>query len=395
MDDAYRTPLPAQASTYELIQVLPGAHQPGMTNLFTFDELQTAVRAASDGAHDIVYENLNTAGLNVGEAYRRILGRTRTLYRPDDMGAAVGDPIALLALGKLESLALPGANYKLAFTPGLISQVYRKGATALLPVPANVLGSAAGDGGGYVDLDADGHWWIPSGRLFYLPTASASPQERNQGLEHFFLPRRFEDPFGNDIIVDFDSHDLLVAKTTDSVLNLVVATNDYRVLAPALIIDPNGNRAAVSFDALGLVAATAVMGKTTESLGDLLTGFSADLLQVDTDAFYDAPNPHTVAAPLLGNATTRMVYDVNRFFHTRVAAPNDSSKWLPAFAATLAREDHFFHGGPLVIQISFSYSDGFGREIQRKIPAEPGPVVDRGPVINPRWVGSGWTIFNN
>ena len=47
------------------------------------------------------------------------------------------------------------------------------------------------------------------------------------------------------------------------------------------------------------------------------------------------------------------------------------------------------------IQHSFSYSDGFGREIQKKIQAEPGPLVEGGPVVNPRWVGSGWTIFNN
>ena len=47
------------------------------------------------------------------------------------------------------------------------------------------------------------------------------------------------------------------------------------------------------------------------------------------------------------------------------------------------------------MQVSFSYSDGFGREIQKKVQAEPGPVIDGGPVANRRWVGSGWTIFNN
>ena len=47
------------------------------------------------------------------------------------------------------------------------------------------------------------------------------------------------------------------------------------------------------------------------------------------------------------------------------------------------------------IQISFSYSDGFGREIQKKIQSEPGPVTDGGPIVDPRWVGSGWTIYNN
>src|SRR5256885_5136031 len=51
--------------------------------------------------------------------------------------------------------------------------------------------------------------------------------------------------------------------------------------------------------------------------------------------------------------------------------------------------------GPLKIQISFSYSDGFGREIQKKIQAEPGAVTGGGPTVSPRWVGSGWTIFKD
>ena len=34
-------------------------------------------------------------------------------------------------------------------------------------------------------------------------------------------------------------------------------------------------------------------------------------------------------------------------------------------------------------------------EIQKKIQAEAGHVTEGGPIVNPRWVGSGWTIFNN
>ena len=45
------------------------------------------------------------------------------------------------------------------------------------------------------------------------------------------------------------------------------------------------------------------------------------------------------------------------------------------------------------MQISFSYSDGFGREIQKKIQAEPGQSSTAVPIVNPRWVGSGWTIY--
>ena len=48
------------------------------------------------------------------------------------------------------------------------------------------------------------------------------------------------------------------------------------------------------------------------------------------------------------------------------------------FAATLARETHAsdpLPPGGLKVQVSLSYSDGFGREIQKKIQAEPGPIV--------------------
>ena len=155
-----------------------------------------------------------------------------------------------------------------------------------------------------------------------------------------FWPAVFEDPFGNASTVDYDLNDLLVATTIDPVNNVVSATNDYRVLAPALMTDPNGNQTAFSFDALGMVAATALMGKPLQDLGDLLSGFSADLTQAQIDAFYGAADPHTLAPPLLGNATTRVVYDVNRFFNSQTASPTDPSKWQPAFAAKLARETH-------------------------------------------------------
>ncbi len=47
------------------------------------------------------------------------------------------------------------------------------------------------------------------------------------------------------------------------------------------------------------------------------------------------------------------------------------------------------------LQVGVSFSDGFGREIQKKAQADPGPLVPNGPVTTPRWIGSGWTIWNN
>jgi len=152
-----------------------------------------------------------------------------------------------------------------------------------------------------------------------------------------------------------------------------------------------------------MVVGTAIMGKPSPAPveGDALTGFFADLTQAQLDAFFDATDPHTEAPSLLRDATTRIVYDLDRFIRTRQDHPNDPTKWRPACAATLARETHVSSPLPpqgLRIQLSFSYSDGFGREIQKKIQAEPGPLDvndPKAPVVDPRWVGSGWSVFNN
>src|SRR6185369_2749304 len=89
--------------------------------------------------------------------------------------------------------------------------------------------------------DPDGCWWIPSGRVFHSPGSADPPaQELAEAREHFFLPRRFADPFGSETHVAYDAYDLLVAATADAVGNTVFAENDYRVLQPARVTDPNG-----------------------------------------------------------------------------------------------------------------------------------------------------------
>ena len=397
-DDSYRVPVIAESSTYELLQFTPALNQAGITNLFDFAEVEVKIQQSSDGAHDITFENLNPSGLNASEVYRRMIGCQRTYYRPDDFGAAAGDENALLALGQLEAHALAGSGYKLAVTPGLISQVYKRGGVSLLPDPKTVLGSTAIDGGGYVDLDADSSWWMPSGRVFYSPAATSPALEQSQAQKNFYLPRRFTDSFGNATAITYDLNNLLPVQVTDAVGNIIVSSNDYRVLQPSEVTNPNGNRNTAAFDTLGLVAGTAVMGKTTETLGDSLATFAADLTQGQIDSFYNAADPHTLASNLLGTATTRIVYDVMRFYNSRQGSPNDPTKWVPSFAATIARETHVSDlgsGQQTLTQIAFSYSDGFGREIQKKVQAEPGPVVDKGPILDPRWAGNGWTIFNN
>ena len=107
----------------------------------------------------------------------------------------------------------------------------------------------------------------PLGRVFYSPTSDDLPAaELPFAWAHFFLPHRYRDPFHTDpltteTLVTYDTYDPV--ETRDALGNTIHAANDYRVLGPRLMTDPNGNRAEVAFDALGLVVGTAVMGKRT------------------------------------------------------------------------------------------------------------------------------------
>jgi RHS repeat-associated protein len=405
----YRTPLPCEARTYELTGYSPTAAS-GRFQISDFvgpDPDHTG-RLAHVFDSELEYEDEPSGGRQ-----RRLIEQARTLYRENDLSA-------LLPLGQLKSRAVTGEAYKLAFTPGLLARVFRRDGEPLLPDPASVLGAQ----GGYVrsqDLkaagvfpagDPDDRWWIPGGRVFHSPDAGdAAADELAYARQHFFLPHRYRDPFGQTTTITYDTHDLLMVETRDPLGNRVLVGqlkadgeidegkpgNDYRVLQPRLITDPNRNRAEVMFDALGMVAGTAVKGKD-DAEGDTLAGFEPNLTQAQLDGFYDAADPHVPAPTLLSDSTSRIIYDLHRFRRTKQAHPEDPKQWLPVYAATLARESHVHDALPahgLKIQIGFSYSDGFGREIQKKIQAEAGPLVEGGPVVSPRWVGSGWTIFNN
>jgi RHS repeat-associated protein len=409
--DDYRTPLPCESRTYELTGYQ--TKEENNSRFITAD----FVTEAPEGLEHVFDEETNYDLTPGAGRQRRLIEHVRTLYRSDDLSQ-------LQPLASVSAKALPGESYKLAFTPGLLQRVYERGQENLLPNAAEVLAGKQGDGGGYVASqtlralgvfpaptdpnatrsDGDGHWWISAGRVFFAANADvANPaktaaQELAEAHRHFYLPRKFADPFGQSASAGYDKHDLLVIETRDAVGNTVTARHDYRVLQPDLIVDPNGNRSQAAFDTLGMVVGTAVMGKTNEKLGDTLADFETDLTDTQIDGFHDTLDPHIPAPNLLKGASTRIIYDLRRFRLSREAHPDDPARWLPVYAATLARETHASDPAPpggLKIQISFSYSDGFGREIQKKIQAEPGPLVEGGSVVSPRWVGSGWTIFNN
>ena len=387
----YRKPLPAVTRTYELTGYTPtGSAERFQASDFVKpdpNDPDTQKRVHIFNS-EINYEEKPSNGRQ-----RRLIEHVRTLYRPDDLGVSQNDPLALLPLGTVQPLALPGESYKLEFTHGLARQIFVDSGK-LSQVDLDLVLAKEGK---YVHSEGDNNWWIPSGRMFYSPGADNDAlTELTHAQQHFFLPHRYRDPFHTkqvptEMFVDYDAYDLLMLETSDPLGNrvtvgernvdptqpLVRQGNDYRVLQPALMMDPNRNRSTVAFDALGMVAGTAVMGKPEDNPvpGDLLAAtFHTDLTQAEIDQFFANPKG-TMAATLLDSATTRIIYDLTGYWREP-----DPQKKPPAFAATLARETHTSDpvpAGGLKIQVSFSYSDGFGREIQKKIQAERGRVPKR------------------
>ncbi|MEU5402911.1 SpvB/TcaC N-terminal domain-containing protein [Streptomyces sp. NPDC005963] len=375
LPDAHHTPALCETRVWEVWGLCPEG------GLFTPAELDAQLRSITREVPSERWDEDPTVRA------RRLLAHTRTRFRRDDLSGP-------LPLGSLEPRALPYLSHRLALTPGLVTELYGDRVDdELLSGP-----------GAYVRQDGDDGWWIPSGRVFYSPHPDDPYREElAHAQRHFFLPHRFQDPFGELTEVSYDPYDLLTRQVRDPAGNLVTVGerdedgrpsgngNDYRVLSPRLVTDANRNRAEVLFDALGMVVATAVTGRTGEALGDTLDGIEPDPDDTLIADYFEAPltDPHR----FLGGATTRVLYDLFAYARTRHQQRPD----CPALS-TLTREAHahdLAEGEQSPVQQSFSYSDGFGREIQQKVQAEAGPLSEGGPVVEPRWVGTGWTVFNN
>ncbi len=360
--DAYRAPMPCESRTFELLKVTPDRTVPRITNLFGFVELAAKIDRAADGAHDLAYEDFEGAGAIANAPYRRPIEHVATLFRRDTLGGA-------LPLGALESQGLPFESYKKALTPGLARQVFVDSGK----LTAGQLDPVLADECRYVQLADDDGWWIPAGRVFYGPaTATTGALELEYAIRHFFQPRRFRDPFHTTLeptgtSVAYDAYDLLIAESRDALDNVIASRNHYRVLAPQVVTDPNGNQSAARFNALGLVTMTFEMGKPGADEGDRFDAASSELSGQD-------------------DPTTRTEYEL--FAHM-----DDPAREQPTYVRTLARVTH--RDAATAWQESYSYSDGFEREIQRKVRAEPGALSAGGPFLAVRWVGSGWAVFNN
>jgi len=361
----YRLGVPVETRTYELT----GSSPPPPALLFD----PAALLAEARGAAAIPYE---TTPSGTGPQ-RRLLKRARTIYRKDDLSGP-------LPVGQVEALALVDAIYRLVYTPGLLAAIY--GTKISLVDLTTLLGTQ----GAYADLDGDGCQWSRSSRLFYSADP-ATPDPAFAG-QHFYLPQGAADPWGNVARVGYDDNDLVVAKTIDAAGNMILAASNYRVLQPWLVTDPNSNRSGVRYDAVGMVVATALMGKLQPDGTD-----EGDHLDTSTDESSAGDDP-----------TTRLDYDLLAYQTWAADPARDAGHPSPVWVRTRARVRHKDPATPWLE--TYTYSDGLGRVALSKAQAEAGPAPQRDngghlvrdpqgrQVFQPtatRWVGSGRVVYDN
>lgn len=362
----YRLRMPCEAKSYELY--VPAADYPANNGIWTPAALNAALLAFS-----AALDFSDTPGGSAAQL--RLLSHTRSYYADDAAPDTAATP-----LGTLMPLALPHSHYTLALTPSTRTALY-----------GTLVSNAMLLDGGYAPTDSNANWWIPSGTAQY----PASPEN------HFYLPVSYTDPWGNVTELSYWNYvngstiipyhllpDTTIAwlqdpATTGAQSNTsTVEAYDWRTLQPTEITDLNGNKSRITYDALGMPVAMALMGKGTE--GDYLKTLSGASLIADTAtdlaaqaAFWGATSVSTLeqqAADLLGQATWRCIYNLT-------ASPNS--------VAMIAREQHYTDNSASPTVARVTYTDGFGRVIMHKARAADDPSGAA------RWIGSGRTIYNN
>jgi RHS repeat-associated protein len=317
---AFRLRTLYESRNYEITGIVPAS------SLFKFAEIKDQIAGTAEIAYEVVADDMTPE--------KRLLAHGRTLFLDNNLNP--------LPFGQWDSLGLSYQGYQLALTPSVTDEHYTGKVT-----------DADFTVAGYIHFNGDANWWIPSGTVIY----PANP------ADHFYLPIGARDPLGVETIATLDQYNLLVERVQiqQAAWAETSAINDYRVLGPVLITDPNKNRSAVEIDVLGMVVKSAVMGKASSGDGD------------------------TLADP-----TVQMEYELFNWMHHR----------KPNFAHIFAREEHGTANPRW--QESYAYSNGSGGVAMVKAQAHPGTALQVNPdgtvtevLADPRWVGNGRTILNN
>lgn len=237
------------------------------------------------------------------------------------------------------------------------------------------------------------YWWDKSAEQYYQDDAG------------FYLPDISVDPFGSfdrttflgkfsQIEYDKKYH-LMPIRFTDPLKSVTQALPDYRVLRPMLVIDNNDNTYQAYYDELGVVIASSIFGSEEDILkgdGDLYDSGTSHF-KIYSDATIE--NISTNPEKYIQHATSYFFYDALSWKHHGV----------PLHVVMVQREIHLSDQKPSEkprFQIAIQYSDGLGRELQKKLKVDEGFAwikqsdgSYKEQYIDERWLTSGNTIFNN
>ncbi|MEM9678914.1 MAG: SpvB/TcaC N-terminal domain-containing protein, partial [Bacteroidota bacterium] len=397
---AYRLRLPYETKTFELTGFTP------IDGLFKWSELENVLSTTTE----IGYHETPSTGMQ-----RRLIENVKSKYLSDNLDE--------LNFGFFDTLGLSYENYQLAFTPDLVSNIYRKNGIELQVDGHNVSSIIEAKG---QFSNSDGNLWIRSG-ISHFKTQLG--ETITNVKERFFSPIAFEDPLGAMTSVIYDSESfmgtarnndgyyLFIKSTTDAVENKVqIDVFNYRTMQAARMIDINANPSSILIDELGMVKATAAEGngvftditRTTVSIIEPADSISAlkeytdateeaDVIQLFNSATYKSTNTgqlRQLGNNLIKGASIRFIYDFDRFLNTGEE---------PVAAASIIREEHFAYNNNSKIQFAFEYSDGSGKVAMTKVQAKPGMAFymengernekDTGGDL--RWIGNGRTVLNN
>lgn len=313
------------------------------------------VRNAAADAVEIPFEQTPDAAL----PQKRLIEAECIQYWRDNVGGP-------LPFGEIGRRAIVYQRYGLALTPGVIGDGLgddRVTDDILANECHYVNGATAGISPLFPSLPPRS-WWIPSGTLVPDPS-------------RFYLPKEAVDAFGAKTRIDHDTSSIMVVRTTDARQNVTEADVNYRILNINSVTDSNGNVSLFSFNALGLVTSITLAGKNGEG---------------DTRK----------------NPTTEFRYELRRWVDGLAIPPNLLKHPAPVRVHVKSR---VMHGSDnMRWEETYVYTDGSGREVMRKVLAEPGDVPMKGPdgklIRNPdgspqlhpvkiRWIGTGRTIYDN
>jgi RHS repeat-associated protein len=397
---------------------MAGSNAFEITGLFPSQELfqhSDFENVLTTGSREIQYHQNQT----VGQIERRMIESVRTLYNQDSLQAP-------LSWGVIESKGIRYESYQLAFTGPLLQDVYGDKLPTGPPELGNLLGNNDADGissqGKFVHFNDD-HWWIRSGTVQYLNSGESLEDVQRR----FYFPRSFTDAFGTVTTVSYwKDYYVFLESTTDALGSQVVVERiNFRSLSPCRMRDINDNVSEVLLDERRLVKAYAVMGKGNEA--DDLVGLTETTTEEEEEfiktyfTLSDTALIRDRASQLLQHATTRFVYDFDRYRTSALmleeqlenepaVLPCAAVKLLPVAVGGISREQHYAANQNSAIQLNFVYSDGNGHVVMTKAQARPGEAlvmtvdpdcrytvqtVDTAETNQLRWLGHGRTIRNN